>query len=65
MNRNIWTWIQLAASITNATFLVVSHVPTGSAAEIATMLVGQGGPAVLAKAAQGGSAFVGRHEARL
>ena len=42
MNRSIWTWIQLAASITNAAFLVIAHVPsTGTAAEIASVLVGE------------------------
>ncbi len=42
MNRSIWTWIQLAASVSNAAFLVVSHMPNGSAAaDIANVLAGQ------------------------
>jgi len=53
MNRSTWTWIQLAISISNAMFLVISHVPSPvTAADIASLLVGQAGHRVLAKAAQ-------------
>jgi hypothetical protein len=32
MNRNIWTWLQLVASLCNATFLVLGHLATSAAA---------------------------------
>jgi hypothetical protein len=28
MNRNLWTWAQLAASVFNAAFMVLSHLAT-------------------------------------
>lgn len=53
MNRSIWTWIQLAASIVNAAFLVFSHVPSvGSATEIASVLVGRAAARLHADGAQ-------------
>jgi hypothetical protein len=53
MNRSIWTWIQLAVSLTNAIFLVISHLSGPiSEADIASLLVGQAGHRVLAKAAR-------------
>jgi hypothetical protein len=51
MNRSIWTWIQLAASVSNAMFLVISHVPNPvMAGDIARHLVGQAAHHVLVEA---------------
>ena len=52
MNRSLFTWIQLALSVSNATFLVISHVPSpAAAADLAGLLVGPPGHRVIAKAA--------------
>ncbi len=66
MNRSIWTWIQLAASITNAMFLVIAHVPsTGTAAEIASVLVGEAEQRIVAAAAQAARSATGGSASRL
>lgn len=53
MNRSIWTWIQLAISLSNALFLVMSHIPgSASTADIASLRVGQAESRVIAAAGQ-------------
>jgi hypothetical protein len=53
MNRSIWTWIQAAVSLSNAMFLVISHVPSPvTMGDIASRLVGQVGHHVLAEVSQ-------------
>jgi len=53
MNRSVWTGIQLAASLVNAAFLVVSHVPSvRSATETASVFVGRAAARVQPHCAQ-------------
>jgi len=56
MNRNLWTWIQLAVSLFNAVFLVLSYAATPIAeASIAGLNAGHGAhrqDRIVAKAVQ-------------